>query len=84
MTVRPSQLNTQAHPVQTMASAQATAQVPELWQPAVRAHLVDGETLLASIETDLDDQLQFARGLIVLTNQRLSALSSQGMLISTN
>ena len=78
MTVRPSQLNTQAHPVQTMASAQATAQVPELWQPAVRAHLVDGETLLASIETDLDDQLQFARGLIVLTNQRLSALSSQG------
>ena len=61
------------------ASADQTLHLaPELWQPAVRAHLLAGEILLATIETDLDEQLQFAHGLICLTNQRLCALSPAG------
>lgn len=61
------------------ANEQALSLTPELWQPAVRAHLVAGETLLATIETDLDEQLQFAHGLICLTDQRLCALSPAGV-----
>ncbi len=46
--------------------------------PALHAHLAEIETILATIETDLDDQLQFARGLICLTDQGLYALSHTG------
>jgi len=61
------------------ATEQALSLAPELWQPTVRAHLVAGETLLATIETDLDEHLQFAHGLIFLTDQRLCALSPAGV-----
>ncbi len=65
-------------PSASLASPQGIALAPEFWQPAIRAHLASGETLLATLETDLDAQLQFARGLICLTDQRLCALSPVG------
>ena len=46
--------------------------------PALHAHLAENEAVLATIETDLDAQLQFARGLICLTDQGLYALSHTG------
>ena len=65
-------------PSASLAFPQGVALAPEFWQPAIRAHLASGETLLATLETDLDGQLQFARGLICLTDQRLCALSPVG------
>ncbi len=65
-------------PSASLAFPQGMTLAPEFWQPAIRAHLASGETLLATLETDLDDQLQFARGLICLTDQRLCALSPVG------
>ena len=65
-------------PSASLAFPQGVALAPEFWQPAIRAHLASGETLLATLETDLDAQLQFARGLICLTDQRLCALSPVG------
>lgn len=42
------------------------------------AHLPADETVLATIETDLDAQLNFARGLVCLTDRNLYALSPAG------
>ncbi len=46
--------------------------------PALHARLAESEIILATIEIDLDDQLQFSRGLICLTDQGLYALSHTG------
>ena len=51
---------------------------PEFWLPAVRAHVPGDETVLATIETDLDADLHFARGLVCLTDRNLYALSPVG------
>jgi ATP-binding cassette subfamily B protein len=39
----------------------------------VRTQLVDGETVLAGLEPDLDARLHFSKGIVVLTDQRLLA-----------
>ncbi len=52
--------------------------IPEFWQPAVQAHVPADETVLATVETDLDANLSFARGLICLTDHALYALSPGG------
>ncbi len=52
--------------------------IPEFWLPAVRAQVPADETVLATIETDLDGSLSFARGLICLTDRNLYALSPAG------
>ena len=56
--------------------------LPDAWQklPAAlrnraEAELRPGESMLAWLEPDLDINLNFARGLVVLTNQRLLGLS---------
>jgi ATP-binding cassette subfamily B protein len=41
--------------------------------PALKARLLSGENVAAPLEVDLDAGLRFARGLLVLTNQRLLA-----------
>ena len=46
------------------------------WRDRIAAMLQSGETLLATAETDLDDRLNFARGLLALTNRRLLAIPS--------
>ena len=52
--------------------------IPEFWRPAVQAKVLANETVLAGIETDLDADLHFARGLICLTDRNLYALSPAG------
>jgi len=47
--------------------------LPTNWQPAVDEQLAAGETVLAWLEIDLDEQLRFAPGLIVLSSRRLLA-----------
>ena len=60
------------------AAAGGVSLIPEFWQPAVQAHVPSGEVVLATIETDLDASLAFARGLICLTDRTLYALSPAG------
>ena len=50
--------------------------LPDDWHSAVRACLSNQETIHAWLETDLDEQLNFARCLLLLTNRRLIAFSS--------
>ncbi len=47
--------------------------VAEAWRASLEAQLRDGESVLACLETDLDEQLHFGAGLLVLTSQRLLA-----------
>ena len=46
------------------------------WRERVAAMLQSGETVTAWVETDLDDRLDFAAGLLALTDRRLLAIQS--------
>ncbi|HZW12940.1 MAG TPA: ABC transporter ATP-binding protein [Noviherbaspirillum sp.] len=47
--------------------------LPDAWHGEVTARLHHGETVHASVELDLDPQLRFAPGLVVVTDRRLLA-----------
>ena len=51
----------------------APSPLPPAWSALVEQELRTDETIEACLESDLDLQLRFARGLIVLTSQRLLA-----------
>ena len=50
-----------------------SGEVPALWRDAVQQQLRPQENVLALLEVDLDRQLNFVKGLVLLTNQRLLA-----------
>ena len=50
-----------------------TRTLPDHWQASIQPILNQDETVLAWLETDLDAQLYFSAGLILLTSQRLLA-----------
>ena len=50
--------------------------LPPVWNQQVGTQLTDDETVLAWLEIDLNAQLRFTRGLVVLTNQHLLAKSA--------
>ena len=54
----------------------ATTPLPEEWRDPVLARLKTGERVLAWFAPDLDERLQFAEGLLILTGHRLLAFSS--------
>ena len=45
--------------------------IPADWRLDVQAQLSTGENVLATLEVDLDTQLRFINGLVLVTNQRL-------------
>lgn len=47
--------------------------LPDVWRSSLAPHLADQEAILAWFEIDLDARLQFAPGMIVLTNRQLLA-----------
>ena len=55
-----------------------TAPLPEFWQAETQTRLAPGEAVLAWLETDLDAQLRFSRGLLLLTDRRLLAGDANG------
>jgi ATP-binding cassette subfamily B protein len=57
-------------------TASVVEPVPTRWRAGLASALGDQETVLAWLETDLDAQLRFATGLLVVTNQRLLAHGS--------
>lgn len=55
------------------AATTTPAPLPASWQAALSAQLQPDEVLLSWLTTDLDERLNFAQGLLALTNQRLLA-----------
>ena len=45
--------------------------LPDAWQVEVQSHLRSGENATAWLEVDLDDQLRFAKSMVILTDQRV-------------
>ncbi|MBK5914373.1 ABC transporter [Rhodocyclus purpureus] len=59
-----------------LAAAELPASPPAAWAGAIaelKAGLAGGETIFGWLETDLDERLRFASGIIVLTDRRLLA-----------
>ena len=52
-------------------SANANFMLPFEWKASASAQLSPQENVLAWIEVDLDTQLQFAKGLLIVTDQRI-------------
>jgi len=59
-------MTTEAHALTTLSG-----EMPSIWREAVLKQLRPQENVLATLEVDLDQQLRFVKGLVVLTNQRL-------------
>ncbi|MBL8471196.1 MAG: ABC transporter ATP-binding protein [Rhodocyclaceae bacterium] len=57
---------------QDVDAAQIAA-LPDGWQEPVASRLATGERVLAAMESDLDGDLCFARGVVVVTDRRLLA-----------
>jgi ATP-binding cassette subfamily B protein len=51
---------------------------PDSWQPLVETRLEEGENPLAWLEIDLDVDLRFSSGIVVLTGRRLLAKTGEG------
>lgn len=58
---------------ETLLAGAARTSVAEVWRDALATQLASGENVLATVEVDLDAQLKFARGLVVITDRRLIA-----------
>ena len=75
---------TNSHPLSNThspaSSGASTLPVPMSWLEHVNTQLATNETVLAWLEIDLDAQLRYAPGLIVLTTQRLIARSADDKL----
>ena len=54
-----------------LAPPSVAASIPDTWQAAIQQTLHADECVLAWVETDLDADLHFQRGLLVLTKQRI-------------
>jgi ATP-binding cassette subfamily B protein len=52
-----------------------TIPIPPIWRSQLDSQLESGERVLAFFEPDLDAQLEFADGLVVLTDRRLLTLA---------
>ena len=58
------------------AAASLLLEIPIDWRAEVQAQLQSQENVVASLEVDLDRKLNFSRGEVVLTNQRLLSRAS--------
>ena len=79
---------TPSPPAATSPSAEFAAgsppPLPRDWSPDVHSQLAsDDEEILAWLELDLDTTLRFTRGIVVVTNARLLAMSSEQSRTST-
>jgi ATP-binding cassette, subfamily B, bacterial len=53
--------------------------LPARWKTTVSQHLTAGEGIVAWLELDLDQRLNFAESLLVLTNRQLLTVTQQGL-----
>jgi ATP-binding cassette subfamily B protein len=59
----------------TIPSFSSDRLVSDAWHKALQTHLSEQESIHAFLETNLDEQLNFSKRLILLTNQRLIGLT---------
>ncbi|MDR7049966.1 ATP-binding cassette subfamily B protein [Duganella sp. 3397] len=48
-------------------------ELPDRWRSDIQAQLSQGENVVSALEVDLDQQLRFAKGILIITNTRLLA-----------
>ncbi len=60
------------------ASPVSLLELPKHWQDALQAHMLSSEHVCAVLPVDLDTELNFVKGLVVATNQRLLSTDSTG------
>ncbi|MBA5689062.1 cyanophycin metabolism-associated ABC transporter [Rugamonas apoptosis] len=54
-----------------LSSPTSQPDVPEAWRSEVQAQLSSGENVASALEVDLDHQLHFSKGLVLVTPQRI-------------
>jgi len=65
--------------VSSLSVPSAEASLPAAWRGALASCLGRDESVLAWLETDLDQHLRYARGVLVLTSRRLLAIDAAAM-----
>ena len=65
-------------PADHPSSPSAATVLPDPWRSEIVAALGEAESVIACLELDLDLQLRFDRGIVVLTNRRLLAKVAGG------
>ncbi|HEX7983852.1 MAG TPA: ABC transporter ATP-binding protein [Duganella sp.] len=58
---------------QQLSTVSSLGELPERWRSEIQAQLSQGENAVSALEVDLDQQLRFAKGVIVITATRLLA-----------
>ncbi|HJV00407.1 MAG TPA: ABC transporter ATP-binding protein, partial [Burkholderiaceae bacterium] len=56
-----------------LSSPTSQPDVPERWRSEVQAQLPSGENVASALEVDLDHQLHFSRGLVLVTPERIAS-----------
>nr|WP_315402232.1 ABC transporter ATP-binding protein [uncultured Duganella sp.] len=58
---------------QQLSTVSSLGELPERWRAEIQAQLSKEENVVSALEVDLDQQLRFAKGVVVLTETRLLA-----------
>lgn len=58
---------------QQLSTVSSLGELPERWRSEIQAQLSQEENVVSALEVDLDQQLRFAKGVIVVTATRLLA-----------
>lgn len=56
-----------------LSTVSSLSELPERWRSEIQAQLSLGENVVSALEVDLDQQLRFSKGIIVVTERRLLA-----------
>ncbi|OIR11381.1 putative ABC transporter ATP-binding protein [mine drainage metagenome] len=64
--------------VSTISPPSSDSPIPDAWHQVLQARLADRERIHAWFETDLDDRLSFSKGLLLVTDRRVLALTAAG------
>ncbi|WP_332852408.1 cyanophycin metabolism-associated ABC transporter [Duganella sp. S19_KUP01_CR8] len=56
-----------------LSSNSSQSELPERWRSEIQAQLSQGENVVSALEVDLDEQLRFAKGIILVTERGVLA-----------
>ncbi|MRW89198.1 ATP-binding cassette domain-containing protein [Duganella sp. FT80W] len=56
-----------------LSTVSSPGDLPERWRSEIQAQLSQGENVVSALEVDLDQQLRFAKGMVVVTQGRVLA-----------
>jgi len=54
-----------------LSSVSSLIELPDRWRSEVQAQLSQGENVVSALEVDLDQQLRFSKGVVLVTTRRL-------------